>query len=68
MTSLADRIAGKRIFVSNGTPEGHIALIKECGRVMATVPLPAVDDRDLAEVDQVSLNYEDAHRLGIDCS
>lgn len=66
MQPLADRLAGKRVFVSSGTPQGKIALIKECGRVMAVVPVDAVDDRDLAEVDQVSLHYEDAQRLGID--
>ena len=66
MPPLAQRLAGKRVFVSSGTPEGWINLVDETGRVMLQAPIDQLDDRDLALADQVCLNYTDAHRHGIE--
>lgn len=66
MHPLAQRLEAKRVFVSSGTPAGWIKLIDETGRVMAQMPLDRIDEQELALVDQVCLNYDDARRLGIE--
>ncbi|MGQ7793770.1 hypothetical protein ACUN0C_15290 [Faunimonas sp. B44] len=63
MAELAERLAGKRVFVSSGVDPGTIAIMSECGRVMAVEPIATLTDRLLDLTDTVCLNYDDAQGI-----
>ena len=63
MSDLNERLEGKRIFISSGTPAGKITLIAECGRVMDVVAIDEVTNQQLSLTDSVALNDSDAQQL-----
>ena len=58
-----EKLRDKRIFRSDGVPNGTAVLLAECGRVMAVLDLKDLPDDALALTDTVCLNHEDAAAL-----
>jgi hypothetical protein len=58
-----EKLREKRIFRSDGVPNGKAVLLAECGRVMAVLDLNDLPDDALALTDTVCLNSEDAAEL-----